>query len=166
LFGQNRIELFTDYNQNGVTYRTHPNFNPFGEWYDWAMVKFESEDVYEILSDNAEYAYYARDLYPAKVLCFLRAADETIHAMTHCCVASDHSEDSISCVTLEKEYRVEDNILVPLLRCVSIDTSETPCFLVKDKHRLCEEMGVDLKKINNGITLVKARDEGWPKELL
>jgi len=57
------------------------------------MVNFENEDVDEILPDNAEYGYYASDLYPAKVLCFLRAADETIHAVIHCCVASDHSED-------------------------------------------------------------------------
>jgi len=36
---------------------------------------------------------------------------------------------------------------------------------VEDKHGLCE-MGVDLKIINNGVTLVKPRDEGWPKEFL
>jgi len=96
LYQQNRIEIFTDYKQNGVTYRAHPNYNSFGEWYDWAMVKFESED----LSEDDDFGYYASDLYPAKVLCFVKAHDETIHAIIHCCMASDHSQDS--CGTLEK----------------------------------------------------------------
>jgi len=90
-----RIEIFTDYKQNGVTYRAHPNYNSFGEWYDWAMVKFESEHLDAMLPDNDEYGYYASDLYPAKVLCFVKGVDETIHAIIHCCIASDHSEDSI-----------------------------------------------------------------------
>jgi len=35
-------------------------------------------------------------------------------------------------------------MLVPLLRCVSVDTFETPCFVVEDKHGLYEEMGSEL----------------------
>jgi len=57
-------------------------------------------------------------------------------------------------------------LLVPVLRCVNFDTFETPCFVVEDKHCLDEEMGNDVRKINNGITLVKPRKEGWPKEFL
>jgi len=57
-------------------------------------------------------------------------------------------------------------MLVPLLRCVIVDTFETPCFVVEDKHGLNEEMGNDVREINNGITLVKPREEGWPKEFL
>ena len=57
-------------------------------------------------------------------------------------------------------------MLVPLLRCVIVDTFETPCFVVEEKHGLDEEMGNDVRKINNGITLVKPREEGWPKEFL
>jgi len=41
-------------------------------------------------------------------------------------------------------------MLVPLLRCVSVDNFETPCFVVEDKHGLNEEMGNDVRKINNG----------------
>ena len=142
LYQQNRIEIFTDYKQNGVTYRAHPNYNSFGEWYDWAMVKFESED----LSEDDDFGYYASDLYPAKVLCFVKAHDETIHAIIHCCMASDHSQDSILVEHWKKEYKVEDNVFVPFLRCVSVDTFETPCFVVEDKHGLKEEMGSDIKK--------------------
>jgi len=65
----------------------------------------------KILPNNAEYGYYASDLSPAKLLCFLRAADEPIHAVIHCCVASDHSEDSIHVEHWKKEYRVDDNML-------------------------------------------------------
>ena len=106
LYQQNRIEIFTDYKKNGVTYRPHPNYNSFGEWYDWAMVKFESEH----LSENDDFGNYASDLYPAKVLCFVKGGDETIHAIIHCCIASDHSEDSILVECWKKEYKVEDNM--------------------------------------------------------
>jgi len=55
---------------------------------------------------------------------------------------------------------------VPLLSCVSVDTFETPSFVFEDEHGLHEEMGNDVRKMKNGITLVKPRDEGWPKEFL
>ena len=56
-------------------------------------------------------------------------------------------------------------VLVPQLRCVSVDTFEDSCFVVEDKPGLFEELGSDLRKINNGITLVKPREKGWPKQL-
>jgi len=61
--------------------------------------KFESEH----LSENDDFGYYASDLYPAKVLCFVKAGYETIHAIIHCCIASDHSEDSILVECWKKE---------------------------------------------------------------
>jgi len=63
------------------------------------MVKFESEHLLE----DDDFGYYASDLYPAKVLCFDKAHDETIHAIIHCCIASEHSEDSILVECWKKE---------------------------------------------------------------
>jgi len=63
---------------------------------------------------------------------------------------SDPSDDSILVECWKKENKVEDNMLVPLLGCVSVDTFETLCFVVEVK-----EMQSDSKRINNGITLVK-----------
>jgi len=71
-----------------------------------------------------------------------RAGDNTFHAVIHFCIASDHSEDSILVEIWKKEHKVEDNMFVSLLRCVSVDTFETPCFVVEDKHGLSEEMEV------------------------
>jgi len=45
-----------------------------------------------------------------------------------------------------------------------VDTFEDSCFVVEDKPGLFEELGTDLRKINNGITLVKPREKGWPKQ--
>ena len=42
---------------------------------------------------NAKGGYYDKDLYPCKVLCFLKATDDSIHAVVHCCNASNHDKD-------------------------------------------------------------------------
>ena len=40
------FEIFTEYNRcdnnDGVTkFRAHPNYQGFGEWYDWSYVQYE-----------------------------------------------------------------------------------------------------------------------------
>ena len=168
LFGEQDILIFTEYKRNGTTYRAHPNYNSFGEWYDWAMVKFETVAGDMNFPANTKRGYYDRDLYPCKVLCFLQAKDDSIHAVVHCCNASDHKEDGKLMERWYKEYGIDvvANQLVPQLRCVSVDSFEDSCFVVEDKPGLFEELGNDLRKINNGITLVKPREKGWPKEFL
>jgi len=32
------FELFTEYKREGSTYHAHPNYNSFGEWYDWTQL--------------------------------------------------------------------------------------------------------------------------------
>jgi len=131
------------------------------------MVKFELDnDETNLQEEEEEEGYYGRNLFPAKILCFVSAKDGTIHAVIHSCNTNNHSEDSILVECWKKEFQVEENMVVPVLKCVSVDTFETPCFVVEDKHGLDEEMGNDVRKINNGITLVKPREEGWPKEFL
>jgi len=61
-----------------------------------------------------------------------------------------------------KEYVIDDNMLVPVLRCASVDTIECPCFVVEDKPGVFEEiMGRNARKMTNGVTLIKPREEGW-----
>jgi len=62
---------------------------------------------------------------------------------------------------VDEKYAIDDNIWVPVLRCVSVDTIECPCFVVEDKPSVFEEMGRNVRKMNNGVTLVKPREEGW-----
>ncbi len=55
---------------------------------------------------------------------------------------------------------------MPLLCCVNVDCFAAPCFVVEDKHGLHEDMGNNVRKLLNGVTLVKPRDEAWPAEFL
>jgi len=65
----------------------------------------------------------------------------------------------------KKEYDVDEvmNVLVPKLRCVSVDAFEEPCFVVEDKPGLIEQLGANVRSMNNGVTLVKPREKTWPK---
>ena len=83
LFGENTIFISTEYKRNGTTYCAHPNYNSFGEWYDWAMVKFESADGDRNFPVDAKGGYYDNDLYPCKYICFLKAKDDSIHGVVH-----------------------------------------------------------------------------------
>jgi len=158
--GVTTLDIFTEYKRNGTIYRAHPNYNSFGEWYDWAMIKFESEGDRNF-PVNQNKGYYDNKLYPSKILCFLQAEDMSIYAVAHCCCACDHEGDSILMERWTKEYAVDENMLVPVLRCVSVDSIECPCFVVEDKTGVFEEMGRNVRKMNNGVTLVKPREEGW-----
>jgi len=145
---------------------SHPNYNSFGEWYDWAMVKLELSDGDRSFPVNAKGGYYDKDLYPCKVLCFLKAIDDSIHAVVHCCNASNHDKDGTLVERWKKEYGIDEvkKVLVPQLKCVSVDSFEDLCFVVQDKPGLFEELGTDISELNNGITLVKPRDKGWAIE--
>ena len=166
LQGQMIINLFTEYRRNGTTYRAHPNYNSFGEWYDWAMVKFEIDEETSDLSDDEQGGYYADNLFPAKVLCFMQAEDLSIYAVVHSCFVNTHAEDGILVERWKKEYEVINGKIVPLLRCVSVDTFEESCFVVEDKQQLLEDYGSNHNYIPNGVTLVKPREKAWPKEFL
>jgi len=166
LKGQTIIELWTEYKRNGVTYRAHPNYNSFGEWYDWAMIQFEINGDTSDLSDDEQAGYYADNLFPSKILCFMKSEDESIYALIHSCYANDHKEDGILVECWRKEYKVFHNKPQPLLRCVSVESFEEPCFVVEDKPGLFEDYGSIPMHIINGVTLVKPREKAWSKEFL
>jgi len=65
----------------------------------------------------------------------LQANDNSIHAVVHCCNASNHKEDGKLLERWYKEYGIDEvmKVLVPQLRCVSVDTFEDSCFVVEDK---------------------------------
>jgi len=134
--GHTFFELFTEYKRDGSTYHAHPNYNSFGEWYDWTMARFEIDNDSEDDASNEQHGFYANNLFPAKVLCFTKSHDISIYAVVHCCFASEHDEDGILVECWKKEHCVRDNKFVPLLRCVSVDTFETPCFVVEDRPGL------------------------------
>jgi len=130
------------------------------------MVRFETDDLSADNSETEQIVFYANNLYPAKIHCFTKLDDETIYALVHCCKATTHEEDGILVERWKKEYLVQNNTYVPLLRLVSVDTFEASCFVVEDKHGLHEEYGSHLNKINNGVTLVKPRETACTTEFL
>ena len=166
LQGQTIIELWTEYKRNGVMYCAHPNYNSFGEWYDWAMIQFEIDGGISDLSDEEQAGYYADNLFPSKILCFMKSQDDSIYAVIHSCYANSHEEDGILVERWKKEYKICCTKIEPLLRCVSVESFEEPCFVVEDRPGLFEEYGTDQIHINNGVTLVKPREKAWPKEFL
>ena len=42
LYELDEFHIHLEYVQNGVTFRCHPNYKSNGEWYDWAMIWFDS----------------------------------------------------------------------------------------------------------------------------
>jgi len=66
--------------------------------------------------------------------------------VAHCYCASDHEGDSILMERWMKEYDSDDDILVPVLRCVSVDTIGCLCFVIEDRPGLFEEMGRHVTK--------------------
>jgi len=114
-FGQKHIFIFTEYKRNGITYRAHPNYKSFGEWYDWAMVKFEAARGQKDFPFNSKGGFYAINLFPCKIICFLQSEEnQSIQAVLQCCNASEHNEDGILVESWKKEHDVDEvmNVLV------------------------------------------------------
>ena len=65
----------------------------------------------------------------------------------------------------KKEYKDSQNKIEPLLRCVSVDSFEEPCFVVEDRPGLFEEYGTDPIHVSNGVTLVKPREKFLAKRI-
>jgi len=165
-FGETIVEVYTEYKREDIIFRAHPNYNSFGEWYDWVMLDFDEPEDDSDYPINAEDGYYDKNFYPAKILCFLQASDGSLHAVVNCCMTNDHKQDSILIERWKKEVEVKNNKYVPLLRIVTVDCFAAPCFVVEDKHGLPEDVGSNEKHLLNGVTLVKPRDEAWPAEFL
>ena len=123
------------------------------------MVKFEIDGETCDLSNEDQGGYYADNHFPAKVLCFMQAEDESIYAVVHSCFANTHDEDGILVECWKKEYDVINGNIVPLLRCISVNSFEKSCFVVEDKHGLLEDYGSNLNHITNGVTLLKPREK-------
>jgi len=68
------------------------------------MIRFETDDEESNDQNSVIPGYYENDLYPGKILCFLKSQEGSIEAIVHCCMASDHKGDGILVERWEKEF--------------------------------------------------------------
>ncbi len=87
-FGESITEVYMEYIGDGILFHAHPNHNSFGECYDWVILDFAAPDDDQDYAGNAEDGYSDQNIYPAKILCFLKASDDSVHAVVNCCEAS------------------------------------------------------------------------------
>jgi len=43
-FGETIVQVYTEYKREDIIFRSHPNYNSFGEWYDWVMLDFDAPE--------------------------------------------------------------------------------------------------------------------------
>jgi len=43
-FGKSIFEVYTEYKRDRINFCVHPNYNSFGDWYDWVMLDFAAPD--------------------------------------------------------------------------------------------------------------------------
>ena len=127
------IHGYTLYERDGNRIRAHPNFCSEGSWYDWVMVKYETEG--------------GEDFFPSKVLSFFTVdGKEEIFALTHTVhVHRGQLDQSILTQKYFLEYFKDSkkNQLLPLLRVVSVDTFHEPVFVVEENPGLHERLEYD-----------------------
>ena len=94
------VEGFTEHRQKGHTYRSHPNYQSSGPWYDWVLVHFDdsNENTAEVRNgkqggakkQKISHLYPSTDV-PSKILCFYTDPIEgDVRALVHSCEYSDH----------------------------------------------------------------------------
>lgn len=109
-----QVEGFTEHRQKGHTYRSHPNYQSSGPWYDWVLVHFDdsNENTAEVRNgkqggakkQKISHLYPSTDV-PSKILCFYTDPIEgDVRALVHSCEYSDHVDDSILCEVWNLEY--------------------------------------------------------------
>ena len=88
-----RIHL--EYVRNGVTFRCHPNYKSNGEWYDWAMIRFDSANR-KHCRQKKKTGLWSDHYFPSKILCFLVVPnDKSTYALVYSTKHNSHDNDSI-----------------------------------------------------------------------
>jgi len=64
-----------------------------------------NEQIRDGISRQEKKGYYDNDLFPGKILGFLKSKNSSIEAIVNCCMASDHSGDGILVERWNKEFQ-------------------------------------------------------------
>jgi len=117
----------------GSIHRACQNYNSFRELFHWAVIEFETASGVTNLPVYKKGGYYATKFISNNI--FLQSTDQSFYAVVQSCNPNKHDEDGHLVERWKKEYYVEEvmNVLVPKLRCMSVDAFKESCFVVEDK---------------------------------
>jgi hypothetical protein len=162
-----------DYSNARITIRCHPDYQKEGEWYDWAMIRFDDVENIPVPQGDEFSLTYHHSWVPCKCLGFLRnPLSGTVSVLLHACDWQTESESKMNSVITERwnmEYQLSSGSQAnwsPRIRCIGIDSIARPCFCVQHVPGFCE-----MAKVNptdpkekplaqrRAVTLVRPRDQ-------
>jgi len=189
--GACRICCWTELIINGQRMRAHPNYQSKGEWYDWAMIRFNGST-----QPREEDSFWLECDFPAKIVAILSAPlkcykddidsgtsledleNKFITGVLVLCTEEPLSDDGESCLC--QQYNVETRechiqnsnkerikVLRPKLRLVSIESIVERVFVVEETPGLREHYIASpdpSKNATTDIVLVKNRRRVWVNE--
>ena len=159
-----------------VTFRSHPNYNNEGPWYDWALVDFGTPEG----TDNGD----TSGILPAKLLAFAEdpvIKDKTWILVHGCNWRTDKAKDSVLIEHWELAYHDISSLLPAKSKNRRVDGSRTapapylapqltwveptsivrPCLVVEQEPGLHENVPLEKNRMQNRVFLVKDR-KSWP----
>jgi hypothetical protein len=122
-----KLDIYTEIQHNGKTYRGHPNYRGGGPWYDWGAVRFTAspEDLRRQAEDRREgiYTAYPPGHYPSKIFCFFYINNQLHFVCQTTSTKLSSTEDSCLTERWNLQYRPRRvgqgnnvaNIYVPML---------------------------------------------------
>jgi len=161
------FHVHLEYTRNEMRFRCHPNYKSNGGWYDWVMVRFDigSQKNYR---GNKQLGMWKKQYFPSKVMCFLvLPQDDTIYAIVHSTIPSNHENDSI----LFERWELENTIgvqrdgkrtVVPNLHVVDVDSFGDPILAVED-YTITE---LESNSERAMVTVVLPFAKAWPNKFM
>ena len=120
-----KVICYTEYKDENILLRAHPNYYGGGPWFDW--VKVQRKRV-----QNEETIYKC---FPARLVCFLEWNGQS-HCVIQCC--GDNDEQFGVLATLWSTERKDDN--TPLYRNAPIGVVRDMCFVMMESEESAIEI--------------------------
>lgn len=186
-FWPTEVYGYTEYVSNGRRYRAEPGYRSLGDWYDWAMIKYEEvqPDGTLVGSNCTKTGHVFPDnLFPARIFAFVSTAkpgkDGTlppsaqVFAVVNTCNNSNHAADSILTEKWELETR-QVNIKTkrngkitsrgsrpaPRLRLIDVAALDERVLVFEETRDIPEEFYSQNKA--PFCHVIHSRTEQWPK---
>jgi hypothetical protein len=149
--------------QNKIIFRAHPNYQK-KQWFDWAMVKFESS-----VSDEERAIYdrknnvtpaYPYGMYPSKLLSFFEV-NNSYKALIHSCHYKKSSEeDSVLTERWYMEYATQnENNKTAVLHVIDIESIYDSVYVIQETPGLLPILELQINDTN--LVILVKRKSTW-----